>query len=188
MNDKLENLLSIPKEELIERMKETYLKTKLPKNKAMVARGIEIFIGLVFLLLDIEWYYKVIYILAVVFGIYKFLHNDAEDKTFFEKFELLAEELENFKKYKKGTLDIKINEKKVSKIEKTILKCLPFLIEFGKTGKMYRVLAFIPILNLRVDELTLYRDKEGGPLNILLYGNLLYTGLEDFSNEKIKNN
>lgn len=171
-----EEILKLTKEEILEKLKETYQKQKLTKNQSYIARGIEIIFGLWFIFLDIGLIYKLIYILAVGYSMYRMLKPNAEDEEYYKKLEQLANGIEKLKKYKNRELDKEIEENKIEKLEKSINKLLPKLL---KENKLYKRLAFIPIVNLRVDEMTSYRDPADA-LNVLLYGKLRTPGLNIF--------
>lgn len=168
--------LELTKVEFLEKLKETYQKQKLTKIQNYIARGIEIIFGLWFLFLDIGLIYKLAYILSIIYSFYRMLKPNDEDKEYYEKLEQLANGIEKYKKYKKGELNKEIEESKLKKIEKNINKLVPTLL---KENKLYKRLAFIPILNLKVDEMTSYRNP-GDALNVLLYGKLKTPGLNIF--------
>lgn len=182
----LDSLMTIEKNELLNKLKETYLSYKLSKNQAIAARGIEVLVAIIFIFSGIEWYYILVYIFVIIYGIYRVMKPNEEDQIYFKKFELLADEFENFKRFKRNQIDVDIKAEKLHKIEKSIEKCLPLLIQVIGIGKVYKICAFIPVVNILIDETTLYRDPKSGPLNILLYGNLVYPSLEDFESSKIK--
>lgn len=182
----LQDLLNIKKEELLKKLKETYSNYKLNKNQNIIARGIEILSAIIIIFSGLEWYYILAYLLIVIYGIYRLIKPNDEDTKYFEKFELLADEFENFKKFKQNKINVNINPEKVLKIEKSITKLLPLLIQTSGIGKFNRICAFIPIINIFIDEMSLYRNPKDSPLNILLYGNLAYASLEDFESSKVK--
>lgn len=185
MKNKLEHLLLMKKEELLEKLEDTYQKQKLSRTQGYIARGLEIFVALIFIFSGIGMLYSVLYTLTVIYSIYRFLNPHSEDKEYYEKFELLAEGFENFKRYKDSEIRVDISEKKIHKLEKNIEKFLPKLLENNGTNKLYKVLAFIPLINLRADEMSMYRDTAGF-LNRVLNGQIGSAGLSDFSNENLK--
>lgn len=168
--------LKLTKTEFLEKLKETYQKQKLTRTQNYIARGIEIVFGLWFLFLDIEFIYKIIYILSIAYSFYRMLKPNVEDSEYYEKLEKLADGIEKYKKYKNKELNKEIEESKLKKLEKNINKLVPSLL---KENKLYKRLAFIPILNLKVDEMTSYRNP-GDALNVLLYGKLKTPGLDIF--------
>lgn len=181
MKTNLDDLLGIKKEELLEKLKSTYQAQKLSRTQGYIARGLEIFVALIVIFSGIGVLYSILWTATVVYSFYRFFNPHGEDKEYYEKFELLVEGLENFKKYKNSEISVDFPEKKIKRVEKNIVKCLPKLME---TSKGYKIAAFIPVINIRVDEMSMYRETNGF-LNILLNGQLGSIGLSDFSNENL---
>ena len=176
MKTNLDDLLGIKKEELLEKLKSTYQAQKLSRTQGYIARGLEIFVALIVIFSGIGVLYSILWTATVVYSFYRFFNPHGEDKEYYEKFELLVEGLENFKKYKNSEISVDFPEKKIKRVEKNIVKCLPKLME---TSKGYKIAAFIPVINIRVDEMSMYRETNGF-LNILLNGQLGSIGLSDF--------
>lgn len=185
MKTNLETLLSMKKEELLEELKNTYQKQKLSRIQGYIARGLEIFVALIVIFSGIGIFYSILYTLTVIYSIYRFLNPHGEDKDYYKKFELLVEGFENFKRYKNSEISVEFSEKKINGLEKNIVKFLPKLIAKNGVDKMSKIFAFIPIINLRIDEMSMYREANGY-LNILLNGKLGSIGLSDFSDENLK--
>ena len=53
-----------------------------------------------------------------------------------------------------------------------------------ETSKVYKIAAFIPVVNIRLDEMSMYRETNGY-LNIILNGQIGSIGLSDFSNKNL---
>lgn len=182
INKTTELALTWTKEELLEKLKDTYIKQKLPRNLSMIARGIEILIGIIILVSGIEWYYILFYACVVGYSIYRFFHPNEMDDIVYKKLELVAECIDNYKRYKNSEISVEIDDKKINSIEKNINKNLPRLL---KNSTFLKVIAFVPIINLRLDEYSVYREASES-LNSLLYGNIfLFEGVILFSNENL---
>lgn len=185
MKTNLEDLLSIRKEELLENLKSTYQAQKLSRTQGYIARGIEILVALIAIFSGIGAVTAILLTLNVIYSFYRFLKPHGEDKDYYEKFELLTEGFENFKRYKNSEISVEFPEKKIKKLEKNIVKFLPKLTAKNGADKMCKILAFVPIINLRIDEMSMYRETNGY-LNLILNGQLGSVGLSDFSDENLE--
>ncbi|NME35589.1 MULTISPECIES: hypothetical protein [Fusobacterium] len=184
MKKSLNELLELEKEELIFKMKNVYEKQKLTRIQGYIARALEIIFLLIFIFSGIGILYSIIFTLAVIYSIYRFLNPNGEDKDYYEKFELFAEGFENFKRYEKGELKVDIEEKGIKKLEKNLERHLPYLIEDNWSNKMLKISAFIPIVNIRADEMSMFRDTDGSFYR-LFNGGLKTVGLKKFTNEEL---
>lgn len=168
-----DEILEMHVDERFERMKEIYLKQKLSKTGNFIARGIEILVALLLILTTEFDIYTILWIGILLFAIYRFVKKDTLDKENFEELRKVSDKLELFKKYKAGEVKISLEDKKVDKLENSLKRNLPKLFKNGS-----KLVAYIPLLNVRIDEMTVYNDK-GGALNLVLNGTLRTPGLND---------
>lgn len=179
----IEEICAFSKEELNAKLKEGFHNQKLSPKGRIVARSIEIFFVLIILLSCLvsgDIIYSIIALLALAYAIYRLFKPHGEDKEYLEDLEKVAEGIEQFKKYKNGEIKLELSEKKLKSLEKNILKRLPTLLN---GNKVYRVLAFIPLVNTRTDEMDIYRGGNS-ELGILLNGYIKITGLKEILEEK----
>lgn len=179
----IEELCNLDNEYLGKKLKETYQKQKLSKGGNIIARSIEIIIELVILIgcfSDGDWIYVILALLALAYAIYRLFKPHGEDNEYLEKLELVKVAMNKFKKYKSGEITLDIEEKKIKSLENNIIKRLPILLN---GSVLYKILAFIPLLNIRVDEMSIYRQHNEA-LSILLSGHFRTTGLNILLEEK----
>lgn len=185
MNQKLEWLLSFSKEELNVKLREVYDAQMLSPTARVIARWIEIVVaGIISFLCfeDDEIIYGILWCAAGIYAFYRLINSKVKDEKILNELDEITEEIENFKKYKKGELGIKIDEKLVKKTEKGIEKNLPYLL---KVSGLYRMFGLVPIVNLFVNETFMYTDAKGALVR-LWNGTLTTQGLKYYSNENIK--
>lgn len=183
MKTNLEELLLMGKEDLLDKLKNIYQAQKLSRTQGYIARGIEIFVALIFIFSGIGIFYSALWTLSILYSLYRFFKPHGEDKEYYEKFELLVEGFENFKKYKNSEISVDIPEKKIKRLEKVLNKEFPKLLEKNGTNKLCKIMAFVPIFNLKMDEMSMYRDNNGF-LNRILNGPVGSAGLMDFLDKK----
>lgn len=174
----IEEICAFSKEELNTKLKETYQNQKLSPKGRVIARSIEIIFGFVVLLtlvLNGEILYAILVLLGVLYAIYRLFKPHGEDKEILEKLDMVSEGIDQFKKYKNGEIKLNLEEKQVKSLEKNIVVRLPFLLSGSKFDK---IAAFIPLVNLRTDELNVY-TANSGVLNVLLSGYIKATGLNE---------
>lgn len=185
MSEKLENLLNLSKEEMFLKLKETYISQKLSPIARSIARWMEILIAALFSFMcfeENETMYAVLWGVAGLYAFYRLVNSKMEDEKILEELNEVVETIENFKKYKKGEFNIKIDEKLVKKTEKGIEQNLPYLLKVSGLSRMF---GLIPIVNLFVDEIYMYTDTRGA-LTKLWDGTLTTQGLKYYTNENIK--
>lgn len=185
MKKSLDELLAMESNEMLEAMKATYEKQKLSRIQNYIARGLEIFIFILFIFSGAGIIYTIIAVLGLLYALYRLFKPHGNDLDTYKEFDLVVEGMGNLKKYRNGEITVDIPEKKIKKMETLIEKHLPHLLEQTGTDKLCKIGAFIPIINIRMDEMTPYTDLKGS-LNIIKVGTLMSAGLEDFSNEKLK--
>ncbi len=169
MSEKLDNLLKMDKIELNKRLKEVYQMQKFTKTQSRIARAMEILLWLLIIPSQEEILFIILPIISLLYAIYRFIKPRVDDELIMEYFEQIADGIDNFKKYRSGELGVHIDEKLVVNTEKCIGKYLPYLL---KTNIIYKISAFLPLINLRMDETRLYTKADHSPLFSLFNGDI----------------
>ena len=181
MDKKLEEILSIRKEELESRMIEIYKKQKLSPKIKKISRILQILVTLIFTLVPPYNFYNLIFAVVTIFFIWQLLRPRDQDIIIIEELKLVAEGMDNFKKYKNKEIIMKLDNKEELEIEKGIKMLVPHLL---KNSTAYKIVGMIPLLNITFEDTYVYTHS-GGPLNHLIKGSLITKGLEKFFNKNL---
>ena len=183
MKYNLEILLKMDKKELETKLKDTYQKQKLSPKMHLIARILDISLSLFIIIFIDDILYQVLLGLFLCVSFYRLIKPHSEDNEILKNLELVTEYFENYKICKLNNNNNGLSEKKIKQLEKTIGGMLP---AFLSTNFMFKVFAFIPLLNLNTDEMHIYSGKKSA-LHMLLYGGLGVNGLDKFSPENLNN-
>ncbi|MDY5304936.1 hypothetical protein [Fusobacterium gastrosuis] len=139
-----EEFFLLNKEKMYDKLKEAYYEQKLSKIGLLVANvpGIIILILLIYIF-EISIIYSVILILVMLFNIFK---SNVKDEIYLNKLKEVTEAVENFNIRKKDMPELK-------KYDEIIFNKIHKLLEFSK---LYKILKYIPLINLVSGERELY--------------------------------
>lgn len=180
----INDLCKYSKEELYEKLTTTYQNQKLGTLGNIIARSIAIAVLVLAVQSSDGMIYKIFGGIGIAFSAYKIIKPHGEDEEIFSELKEVVNLLENYKKCKDGIATIDITDKQFQNATRNIEKRLPKLLENSTFNK---VLAFIPIFNIFVDELGTYRGrKNSGHLECLLDNGIGRVGLRVFTDENIK--
>lgn len=154
-----EKFWDMSKEEIVGQLKAVYQNQKLDKTGNMIARGMEIFVGLIGMFLCEEWIYKITAFLIAAYGAYRLIKPHGEDENYYKEFESLADIIQQYKKEILIGKNIEEYPKNAKRIYKIVLQ---FLNEDNKSFKICKIFAFIPLLNVRLDEMFPYSQQFRG--------------------------
>lgn len=179
----INDLCKYSKEELYDKLTTTYQNQKLGTLGNIIARSIAIFVLFLGLQDSEGAFYKIIIGIGIAVYVFKIVKPHDDDEMIFSELKEVVDLLENYKKCKNGLATIDITDKQFQNVTRNIEKRLPLLL---KNSTFNKILAFIPIFNLFVDELGAYRGhKNSGHLECLLDNGIGRVGLRVFANENI---
>lgn len=173
-------LLETDRDGLEHRLKEVYQRQKLEKVPHIIARILDILVGLLVMLNG--GFYILAGIAIIGYGIYRLVKPQNYDKDVYKDIEETMNYFENYQKFKKGELNFNIDEKKVIELETKVMK--PILKELLFNQGFTKIVAFIPIINGGYDEVhPVYVEtlKQKSRVQMLMYGTPIYPGLNEFT-------
>lgn len=180
----INDLCKYSKEELYEKLTTTYQNQKLGTLGNIIARSIAIAVLVLGFQNADGMVYKILIGIGIAFSAYKIIKPHGEDEEIFSELKEAVNLLENYKKCKNGIATIDITDKQFQNVTRNIEKRLPLLL---KNSTFNKILAFIPVLNIFVDELGAYRGhRNSGHLECLLDNGIGRVGLRVFNNENVK--
>lgn len=179
----MEQLCECSKDELLSRLKGVYNKQKLGKFGNILARSIElVFFLIAIFVVEWNWISGILGALYLLYTVKRLFWPHSDDKDNYEKFELIVNNFENYKRYRKGEIDANLSEKEQKKTEKNLVYCFNALLNPCGWAK---IVAFIPVINFRADEMWAYTDING-PLTRIIDGAIGgAVGLKYFSDENL---
>ena len=181
----IEEVYKIPKETLYNELVDVFERQKLPKIIGNITLIIEAIVLLLVLFSAEDIFYRVIWGVGFAFCMYRLFMRNSYYKDILEDLKKIVEGIEKLKKYDNGQIKLENEEAKIKKLRKKLPKYLnPLLVN----SSYLKIMAFIPFVNLTVDELYNYTNVKG-PVYLLLNGKVLSSiGLKELKEiEEIKN-
>ena len=153
-----EEFWQMSQEEMFERMKETYLSQKLGKIGRCFSRGSSAFLLLLFVFFGEDIFVQVIAGIGVIYEIYRLLKPYGEDEEQYKEFKIVLNLVQEYKDKILNTDGEK--SRKTKFIYNLISSCL------YKSGnhKISKAMAYIPVINVVIDEMTPYTSLRYGVL------------------------
>ena len=146
-------------EEVFERLKETYQEQKLGKAGRYFSRLSSIFIsllGIFFLFDDIP--HQILAGIVALYATYRLIKPHGEDEENYNNFKIMSNLVQEYKDKILDTDKEKPNERK------NIYMALSDYLYHSRNLKMAKVIAYIPVLNIISDEMTVYDSVKYSPL------------------------
>lgn len=153
-----EEFWQMNQEEMFERLKETYQKQKLGKGGRYFSRLSSIFILLLFVFFDDEIPYQVFAGIGAIYEIYRLIKPHGADERHYNEFKIVSNLVQEYKDKILNTDGEK--SRKTKFIYNLISSCL------YKSGnhKISKAMAYIPVINVVIDEMTPYTSLRYGVL------------------------
>ena len=153
-----EEFWQMSQEEMFERLKETYQEQKLGKAGRYFSRLSSIFILLLYVFFSDVILYQVFAGIGALYEIYRLIKPHGEDEENYKNFETVSNLVQEYKDKILDTDKEKPNERK------NIYMALSDYLYHSRNLKMAKVIAYIPVLNIISDEMTVYDSVKYSPL------------------------
>lgn len=153
-----EEFWKMSQEEIFERLKETYLSQKLGKIGRYFSRGSSAFFLLLFVFYGDDIFVQIIAGIGFIYEIYRLIKPHREDEKQYEEFKIVSNLVQEYKDKILNTSEEK--PRKTKFIYNYISSCL------YRSGnhKISKVMAYIPVVNVMMDEMTPYTSLRYGIL------------------------
>lgn len=153
-----EEFWKMNQEEMFERLKETYLSQKLGKIGRYFSRGSSVFLLLLFVFYGDDILFRVIAGIGIIYEIYRLIKPHGEDEEQYKEFKIVSNLVQEYKDKILNTSEEK--PRKTKFICNYVLSCL------YRSGnhKISKVMAYIPVINVIIDEMTPYTSLRYGVL------------------------
>lgn len=145
-----EEFWQMSQEEMFERLKETYQEQKLGKGGRYFSRLSSIFILLLYVFFSDDIVYQVIAGIGALYEIYRLIKPHGEDEGNYKNFETVSNLVQEYKDKILDTDKEKPNERK------NIYTALSDYLYHSRGLKMTKIVAYIPVLNVIFDEMSVY--------------------------------
>jgi hypothetical protein len=145
-----EEFWQMSQEEMFERLKETYQEQKLGKVGRYFSRLSSIFILLLYVFFGDEILFKVFAGIGALYEIYRLIKPHGEDEGNYNNFKIMSNLVQE---YKDKILD---TDKEKPKERKNIYMALSDYLYHSRSLKMAKIVAYIPVLNVMFDEMSVY--------------------------------
>lgn len=145
-----EEFWQMSQEEIFERLKETYQEQKLGKVGRYFSRLSSIFVLLLYVFFGEDILFKVLAGIGALYEIYRLIKPHGEDEENYKNFEIVSNLVQE---YKDKILD---TDKEKPKERKNIYMALSDYLYHSRSLKMAKIVAYIPVLNVMFDEMSVY--------------------------------
>ena len=153
-----EEFWQMNQEEMFERLKETYQKQKLGKVGRYFSRLSSVFLLLLFVFFGEDIFVQVIAGIGAIYEIYRLIKPHGEDEEQYKEFKIVSNLVQEYKNKILNTSEEK--PRKTKFIYNLMSSCL------YKSGnhKISKTMAYIPVINVIMDEMTPYTSLRYGVL------------------------
>lgn len=153
-----EEFWQMSQEEIFERLKGTYQEQKLGKGGRYFSRLSSIFILLLYVFFSDVILYQVFAGIGALYEIYRLIKPHGEDEKNYNNFKIISNLVQEYKDKILDTDKEKPNERK------NIYIALSDYLYHSRNLKKTKAIAYIPVLNVISDEMTVYDRVKYSPL------------------------